>query len=501
VKVLIIVGHPRPGSFCSSIADAYAGALAESGEHMVYRADLAQVNFDPHLRFPSPLMQPLEPGLLELKNTLISADHVVFVFPTWWGTMPAILKGFLDRVLLPGEAFDEQGENYHGLLKNKTGELITTMDAPGWVYRLIYRSPGVSAMKNAVLRFCGFTQVRATQFARVKHLNSWERGNCLAKTSRLASSVTGWRKRALRRALWLNWMKAIRLQFYPMTLIAFSLGALLMAGRNDVLKQTPFWFSYLTLFLIEIAAVFANEVVDLESDQRNRNFSLFTGGSRVLVDGGLTKTQVARGAWTVILFAACTGVVAIGSTAKPMQLTLLFLIALVLGVGYTVPPLRLVYRTLGEINVALTHSFLMVLAGAFSQPGTTPWELLLFLSTPMFLAVLGAITLAGIPDRDADAAVSKHTLAVAFGIGGSGAVAALACFLAAVCMTVFASGNNYPAIAPIVIAGAWCHCALILYLIATRVRCCQRITSVLALALSFILWSCVPQLATLLHRG
>jgi 1,4-dihydroxy-2-naphthoate octaprenyltransferase len=86
--------------------------------------------------------------LAQAKEDFLAADHVVVIFPTRWGMMPAVSKGFLDRILAPGEA-EEVGENYRGLLAGKTAHLITTMDAPWWVYRLFYKSAGLAGLKNA----------------------------------------------------------------------------------------------------------------------------------------------------------------------------------------------------------------------------------------------------------------------------------------------------------------------------------------------------------------
>jgi putative NADPH-quinone reductase len=111
-------------------------AVSKIGGVRVHCVDLARTRFDCNLYEPSPRAQRLEPDLAAAKDEFLRADHVVVIFPTWWGTMPAVLKGFLDRILIPDEAFAEIGENYRGLLKNKTAaHLITTMDAPGWVYR------------------------------------------------------------------------------------------------------------------------------------------------------------------------------------------------------------------------------------------------------------------------------------------------------------------------------------------------------------------------------
>jgi 1,4-dihydroxy-2-naphthoate octaprenyltransferase len=412
--------------------------------------------------------------------------------------MPAVLKGFLDRTLIPDEAFTEVGENYRGLLKNKTAHLITTMDAPGWVYRFLYRSAGLAALKNAVFQFCGFAGVDTTRFDRVKHLSGEQRRACLARVAKEAKHMPAWRRRVLARAVAFRWLRAVRLQFYPMTLVAFFMGALLTVNQNSGTNAVTFALGYAALFLLEVAAVFANEIGDRDTDLVNQNFGPFTGGSRVLANRDLTLSQLA----TAVRYTAVTGtglgVVAAAMSDKPMALGGLFGAALILGIGYTLSPLRLVYRTWGEMNVAFTHSFLMVFAGALSQPGPLPSRLALLVSVPLFLAVFSAITLAGIPDYDADRSADKRTIAVRFGVRASATIAILAALVAACIATVLAWQGAYPAMTRVVIIGLWLHCALCVRAISDRAYQASRIDSVLALALSFILWFCVPPLIALL---
>src|SRR5262245_4212012 len=100
-KVLVILGHPRRGSFCEALADAYAAGAVTAGAE-VRRLSLSDLGFEPNVLVPSPRDQPLEAGIANAVGLVAWAEHLVFVFPTWWGTMPACLKGFLDRVLMPG---------------------------------------------------------------------------------------------------------------------------------------------------------------------------------------------------------------------------------------------------------------------------------------------------------------------------------------------------------------------------------------------------------------
>src|SRR5919202_1303072 len=120
MKVLVIVGHPRANSFCHVVARRYWESISSVPGVQARFVDLAAVSFDLNMHRESPRLQALEPELAAIKHDFLSADHVAIVFPTWWGTFPAILKGFLDRILIPGEAFIEIGENYRGLLKDKT---------------------------------------------------------------------------------------------------------------------------------------------------------------------------------------------------------------------------------------------------------------------------------------------------------------------------------------------------------------------------------------------
>jgi len=92
------------------------------------------------------------------------------VYPIWWGTYPALLKAFIDRVFLPGFAFKYKPDSmfWDKLLKGKTARLIVTMDAPKWYYALVYRSAGHIALKKATLEFCGVKPVTTSTFGSVK---------------------------------------------------------------------------------------------------------------------------------------------------------------------------------------------------------------------------------------------------------------------------------------------------------------------------------------------
>jgi len=104
IKVLVILGHPRKDSYNAALAESYVAGARAAGAHVEY-LHVADLHFDLHVQIHSPQDQFEEKDLKEAKRLIKWADHLVFVYPTWWGNMPALLKGFIDRVLVLGFAF------------------------------------------------------------------------------------------------------------------------------------------------------------------------------------------------------------------------------------------------------------------------------------------------------------------------------------------------------------------------------------------------------------
>lgn len=127
-NILIIQGNPDNDTFSGLIADSYQQG-AEEGGHTVVRVNLGELQFDPILHQGYKEIQPLEQDLIDLQDRIKEADHVVIVYPNWWCTMPALLKGLFDRFWLPGFAFnfDKQTKKLVQHLKGKTGRVIIVM--------------------------------------------------------------------------------------------------------------------------------------------------------------------------------------------------------------------------------------------------------------------------------------------------------------------------------------------------------------------------------------
>ncbi len=180
-KILIINGHPSSESFCKSLAESYCSGAGKAGSQ-AWIIHLGEITFNPILKYGYHKRTELEPELLEIQRKIREADHLVFVYPTWWGTFPALLKGFFDRVFIPGFAFKyrENSVFWDKLLKGKSARLITTMDAPAWYYRFVYKSPGYHALKKATLNFCGISPVKTTSYQIIKTSSPAQREKWLA---------------------------------------------------------------------------------------------------------------------------------------------------------------------------------------------------------------------------------------------------------------------------------------------------------------------------------
>jgi NAD(P)H dehydrogenase (quinone) len=189
-KVLIIMGHPNKDSFGNSLADVYErGAINANAE--IRRINLADLNFDPILHQGYKEIQTLEPDLQKAQQDILWAEHLVFVYPIWWGNLPALVKGFVDRVFLPGFAFKYRLNStwWDQFLKGKTARLITTSDAPNFYFNWIVGKPAHKAMKKATLEFCGVKPVKITSFGSVRFADEAKRKNWLGKVEKLGESL------------------------------------------------------------------------------------------------------------------------------------------------------------------------------------------------------------------------------------------------------------------------------------------------------------------------
>jgi putative NADPH-quinone reductase len=189
-KILIINGHPNPDSFNYGIAAAYKqGALTAGAE--VKEIVVADLNFSPNLKFGYQKRTDLEPDLLDALEKIKWCEHMVWIHPVWWGGLPAMLKGFIDRVFLPGFVFQyrENSVWWDKLLTGKSARIITTLDQPSWYYWLMFGRPSVNQLKKSTLEFCGVKPVKVNYVGPIRNSTAEFRAEQLKKIEQLGAKL------------------------------------------------------------------------------------------------------------------------------------------------------------------------------------------------------------------------------------------------------------------------------------------------------------------------
>jgi NAD(P)H dehydrogenase (quinone) len=189
--ILVIDGHPNPSSLTAGLADAYAEAAARTGA-AVERLTLRDIDFDPVLHLGLRGSQPLEPDLARAQELLTAADHVAVFAPVWWGSVPALLKGFFDRTLEAKWAYhyDRFGLP-HGHLAGRSARFIMLADSPGFYLTLVQGNPTRKQVARSTLTFSGFSPVRVTRFSPVRTASDGRRAAWIAKVGDLAAKDVG----------------------------------------------------------------------------------------------------------------------------------------------------------------------------------------------------------------------------------------------------------------------------------------------------------------------
>ena len=182
--ITIIQGHPDPEDkhFGHALAQAYREG-AEAAGHEVRLIEVAKLDF-PLLRSQEDFNQGSPPDAIrQAQDTIAWADHLVILYPLWLGTLPALLKGFLEQVFRPGFAFSKPGEGtpWKKLLKGKSARVVITMGMPAFVYRWYFRAHSLKSLERNILKFCGIAPVRETLLGMVECGDDSRRAKWLVK--------------------------------------------------------------------------------------------------------------------------------------------------------------------------------------------------------------------------------------------------------------------------------------------------------------------------------
>jgi NAD(P)H dehydrogenase (quinone) len=188
--ILVINGHPSKKSFTAAIAESYT-AGARGGGANVEILHLGDLKFDPILHEGYGKIMPLEPDLVRAQELIKSCKKLVICYPQWWGSGPALLKGFIDRTFLPGFAFKYRPNSamWDKLLLGRSAELWLLSDSPRFWFVLMYWNSPIKWLKTATLDFCGFKPVKVHVIDRVRFLNEDQRKKILVRARNAGASA------------------------------------------------------------------------------------------------------------------------------------------------------------------------------------------------------------------------------------------------------------------------------------------------------------------------
>jgi putative NADPH-quinone reductase len=165
-RIAIIQGHPDPAGhhLLHALADAYAGGATAAG-HEVRRIEVAGLDF-PLLRTQVDFESgALPPTLAQSREDMRWAEHWVFLFPLWHGTLPALFKGFLEHIFQPGFAVEYKKDRFpQPLLAGRSARIVVTMGMPALLYRWYFGAAGLRSFERSMLGFSGIKPIRESLY-------------------------------------------------------------------------------------------------------------------------------------------------------------------------------------------------------------------------------------------------------------------------------------------------------------------------------------------------
>ena len=186
-KILIFAGNPVKTSLGFGMADAYEKSAVENGAE-IRRFNICDMDFDPVLHQGYNKIQELEKDLVDFQDACKWADHIVFVYPSWWSIMPAKMKGLFDRAFLPGFAFKFVGDKLNPLLTGKTTRIINTIGSHHPLLVYIGIGSRLNALKYGILKACGLKIIATNVFGPTGSSSTEKRKKWLKKIANFAKS-------------------------------------------------------------------------------------------------------------------------------------------------------------------------------------------------------------------------------------------------------------------------------------------------------------------------
>lgn len=416
---LVVFSHPREESLGHALKEAVIRGMKKSSAAAEIRVqDLYREQFDP-------LLHDIEENdkdqvTVKMKENVVWADGIVFVTPLWWANIPAMLKGYFDRIFTEHFAFQyNQAAIPVGLLKNKKAILIGTCDTPSLLARFSKTSLGFKSVIRGVLKLSGIKNSRFILFGSVLTSTEEKRKKWIERVetageafARPDTPLTKVKKGIV------TLIRAARLPLFSFVFGSVLLGSAIGFSIARDFNWGGFMIAIFLGLMCHTAVSFSNEVADKKADEINVNRTMFNGGTGLLAEGLITKRTLNRGwiitSWLGLIIAALL----VLQFGYHWLLILGTAVGLFLGLEYSFYPLRFSRIGLGEIAAFIGYGVPMMLVGLVSQVENPAVDQVAsgfrfyLLSLPISMSVFVTLCLTQIPDTNADRETGKRSISV-----------------------------------------------------------------------------------------
>ncbi|MGC9120309.1 MAG: NAD(P)H-dependent oxidoreductase [Sulfurihydrogenibium sp.] len=184
---LIVYAHPNPASFNAAIKNTVEETIKQKGKTFE-TVDLYKINFDPVLKpadFEAIMSGKVLDDVKQQQELITKAETLVFIHPIWWYSMPAILKGYIDRVFSYGFAYKEEGNEIKPLLTDKKVIIINTLGEPKELFEQTGMAESLRKTIGGIFEFCGMSVIHHKLFYAVPYVSDEERKSMLEEVKTL----------------------------------------------------------------------------------------------------------------------------------------------------------------------------------------------------------------------------------------------------------------------------------------------------------------------------
>ncbi len=184
-RLMVIQGHPdaQSGRLCHALAQQYVEGAHLAGSE-IRQFDIGQMEF-PLLRKKSDFdlgRSGTPKALVAAQESLLWAQHLMLIYPLWHGTMPALLKGFIEQVFRPDVAEKQVVQGFpKRMLSGRSARIVITMGMPAWAYRWYFGAHSLKSLERNILKFSGISPVHRSLFGRVENVSPDTRNGWLRK--------------------------------------------------------------------------------------------------------------------------------------------------------------------------------------------------------------------------------------------------------------------------------------------------------------------------------